>query len=249
MESNELRQVELEASFPDIHFSVFERSWRILIVARTEGCGGLVQELPRYGHQVATVDTGTMAMKLSDRADLLLLDPDLPDFDGFAVCRSIRARHAVPIILVTDRTSELDCVLGLSSGADDYLARPFGISELVARIDSVMRRACPELPVESASVTRCGSLRIDEAAREIDVHGRPIVLTKKEFDLLCLLARRPGVVVPRHQILREVWDGSWSHHTVDTHVSSLRAKLGSSDWIVAVRGIGFKLMPIAEISA
>ncbi|MGW4245276.1 response regulator transcription factor, partial [Nocardia sp. NPDC004722] len=209
----------------------------------------LIQELPRYGHQVATVDTGRMAMKLSDRADLLLLDPDLTDFDGFAVCRSIRERHTVPIIVITDRTSELDCVLGLRSGADDYLTRPFGIRELMARIESVMRRACPDPRVEAPSVTRCGSLRIDDMAREVTLYGRSIVLTRKEFDLLSLLSRRPGVVVPRQQILSEVWDGSWSQHTVDTHVSSLRAKLGSSEWIVAVRGIGFKLMPVAAISA
>ncbi|WP_441342969.1 response regulator transcription factor [Nocardia sp.] len=231
-----------------MHISVVDRSWRILIAASSGDCGGLARELPRFGHQVATVDTGRMAMKLFDRADLLLLDPDLPDFDGFAVCRSIRARHALPIIVVTDRTSELDCVLGLRSGADDYLARPFGIRELVARIDSVMRRACPDPAEEEPSVTRCGALRIDDATREVAVGGRPVALTRKEFDLLCLLSRRPGVVVPRQQILREVWDGSWSQHTVDTHVSSLRAKLGSSDWIVAVRGIGFKLMPVSEIA-
>lgn len=220
-----------------------ERSWRILIAAGSDAVGTLDSELPRYGHQVATVDTGRMALKLFDRADLVLLDPDLPDYDGFEVCRSIRARHPVPIIVVTDRDSELDCVLGLRSGADDYLARPFGIRELVARIDSLMRRACPQ--AESAPpATRCGALRIDAAAREATLHGRQLTLTRKEFDLLLMLSRRPGIVVARKQILGEVWDGSWSQHTVDTHVSSLRAKLGASDWIVAVRGVGFKLMPL-----
>ncbi|MET9214928.1 MULTISPECIES: response regulator transcription factor [unclassified Nocardia] len=245
MRSSDLREtdIDLAPSFPEPRHMMVERSWRILIAAGSDAVGTLDSELPRYGHQVATVDTGRMALKLFDRADLVLLDPDLPDYDGFEVCRSIRARHPVPIIVVTDRDSELDCVLGLRSGADDYLARPFGIRELVARIDSLMRRACPQ--AESAPpATRCGALRIDAAAREATLHGRQLTLTRKEFDLLLMLSRRPGIVVARKQILGEVWDGSWSQHTVDTHVSSLRAKLGASDWIVAVRGVGFKLMPL-----
>ncbi|MEV0063715.1 response regulator transcription factor [Nocardia sp. NPDC050718] len=245
MRSSDLREtdIDLAPSFPEPRHMMVERSWRILIAAGSDAVGTLDSELPRYGHQVATVDTGRMALKLFDRADLVLLDPDLPDYDGFEVCRSIRARHPVPIIVVTDRDSELDCVLGLRAGADDYLARPFGIRELVARIDSLMRRACPQ--AESAPpATRCGALRIDAAAREATLHGRQLTLTRKEFDLLLMLSRRPGIVVARKQILGEVWDGSWSQHTVDTHVSSLRAKLGASDWIVAVRGVGFKLMPL-----
>ncbi|MFF0488301.1 response regulator transcription factor [Nocardia sp. NPDC004068] len=249
MERSDIRKLdtELDINFPEPHPAVVDRSWRILIAAASEDSGNLASELPRYGHKIAAVDTGIMAMKLFDRADILLLDPDLPDFDGFEVCRSIRARDTMPIILVTDRDSELDCVLGLRSGADDYLARPFGIRELIARIDSVMRRARPE-PCDKPPAVRCGSLQIDNATREVVVQGRRIALTRKEFDLLGMLARRPGIVVPRHQILREVWDGSWSRHTLDTHVSSLRMKLGSSDWIVAVRGIGFKLIPPATIA-
>ncbi|MEV6219505.1 response regulator transcription factor [Nocardia sp. NPDC051833] len=245
MRSSDLREtdIDLAPSFPEPRHLMVERSWRILIAASSDAVGTLDSELPRYGHQVATVDTGRMALKLFDRADLVLLDPDLPDYDGFEVCRSIRARHPVPIIVVTDRDSELDCVLGLRSGADDYLARPFGIRELVARIDSLMRRACPEAE-STPPATRCGALRIDAAAREATLHGRQLTLTRKEFDLLLMLSRRPGIVVARKQILGEVWDGSWSQHTVDTHVSSLRAKLGASDWIVAVRGVGFKLMPL-----
>lgn len=245
MRSTELQETdtELAPNFLEPHLIAVERSWRILIAAGSDAVGTLDSELPRYGHQVATVDTGRMALKLFDRADLVLLDPDLPDFDGFEVCRSIRARHTVPIIVVTDRDSELDCVLGLRSGADDYVTRPFGIRELVARIDSLMRRVRPSDGGPSA--TGCGPLRIDELTREATLHGHPLALTRKEFDLLLMLSRRPGVVVARKQILGEVWDGSWSQHTVDTHVSSLRAKLGASDWIVAVRGVGFKLMPRA----
>ncbi|MFC9665224.1 response regulator transcription factor [Nocardia sp. NPDC127606] len=244
MRSSELKETdtELAPNFPEPRLVAVERSWRILIAAGSDAVGSLDSELPRYGHQVATVDTGRMALKLFDRADLVLLDPDLPDFDGFEVCRSIRARHTVPIIVVTDRDSELDCVLGLRSGADDYVTRPFGIRELVARIDSLMRRVSPQSE-NGASPSGCGALRVDEWAREATLRGRPLALTRKEFDLLLMLSRRPGIVVARKQILGEIWDGSWSQHTVDTHVSSLRAKLGASNWIVAVRGIGFKLMP------
>ncbi|MFD4354225.1 response regulator transcription factor [Nocardia sp. NPDC058518] len=246
MRSSELKEAdtELAPNFPEPHLIAADRSWRILIAAGSDAVGSLDSELPRYGHQVATVDTGRMALKLFDRADLVLLDPDLPDFDGFEVCRSIRARHTIPIIVVTDRNSELDCVLGLRSGADDYVTRPFGIRELMARIDSLMRRVSPQ-PESGRTTTNCGALRVDEGAREATLHGRALALTRKEFDLLLMLSRRPGIVVSRKQILGEVWDGSWSQHTVDTHVSSLRAKLGASDWIVAVRGVGFKLMPRA----
>ncbi|MGW0345983.1 response regulator transcription factor [Streptomyces anthocyanicus] len=207
-----------------------------------EGDAGDAEDLARqlnlHGHSVERVASGQAACQRYRRADMLLLGLDLPDLDGLEVCRRIRAACDIPIIAVTSRDSELDRVLGLQAGADDYLVRPYGIRELMARIDAVTRRT-RNLPA-ARNVVSHGGLRIDAFSREVTLHGRRVEVTPKEFDLLHLLASHPGTVVSRTRIMRQVWGGSWSRRTIDTHVASLRKKLGSGNWITTVRGVGLQ---------
>src|SRR5690606_24191360 len=141
--------------------------------------------------------------------------------------------------------TELDRVLGLQAGADDYVVKPYGFRELMARIEAVMRRT--HRHHGKGNVLLHGPLRIDASLREVSVHGRRIEVTRKELDLLCLLASFPDTVIPRKRIMNEVWGDTWSRRTVDTHVSSLRNKLGRSDWIITVRGVGFRLGDLSGI--
>ncbi len=215
---------------------------RVLVVeSEPRAAEALVQGLRRHGYRAESVATGAKALQVHRSSDLVLLDLELPDLDGLEICRSIRATCDTPIIVVTARDTELDRVLGLQAGSDDYLAKPYGFRELMARMEAVMRRARPQQPVEQV-ITR-GSLRIDARTREVRLDGRPVEVTRKEFDLLHLLASQPEAVVSRRQLMVQVWDDSWSRpgRTIDTHVSSLRNKLGSSSWIVTVRGVGFRL--------
>jgi DNA-binding response OmpR family regulator len=213
----------------------------VLVVAPDAGVADcLTSGLQRHGYETDRVDTGADALKTYEYADLILLDLELPDLDGLEVCRDIRTRSDVPIIAVTARASEVDTVLGLQTGFDDYLVRPHGLRELLARIEAVMRRVHPRHP--AAHVIAHGPLRIDPQVREVRVNDRLVRLTRKEFDLLYLLASQPDKVVSRKEIMARVWDDSWasSSRTIDTHVNSLRNKLGASDWIVTVRGVGFR---------
>ncbi|MFE5869620.1 response regulator transcription factor [Streptomyces roseifaciens] len=221
-------------------------AWRILVVESNKNDRAtLIEALARHGHDVAAVSSGGDALTSFETADLVLLDLDLPDLDGLEVCREIRAAHEIPVIAVTSRGSELDCVLALQAGADDYVVKPYGLRELMARLNAVMRRSRrtphTDAGAGGAAVLEHGPLRIDSHSREVELHGQPIPLTRKEFDLLALLAGTPGRVVSRESIMRQVWGESWSRRTVDTHVSSLRNKLGGPEWIVTVRGVGFKL--------
>ncbi|GAA1015724.1 MULTISPECIES: response regulator transcription factor [Streptomyces] len=214
-------------------------TWRILVVENNAAeADALVSALKRHGHEVESVATGGAALQSYGDADLVLIDLELPDLDGLEVCRSIRSACDIPVIAVTARGSELDRVLGLQAGADDYLVKPYGFRELMARMEAVMRRARTSAP--TSRVISHGPLRIDAGFREVTLHGRVIDLTRKEFDLLYMLASNPGTVIPRKQLIRQIWGDSWSRRTVDTHVSSLRNKLGGSDWIVTVRGVGFR---------
>ncbi|ROQ66572.1 DNA-binding response OmpR family regulator [Streptomyces sp. 840.1] len=214
--------------------------WRILIV-ESDAADALALEdgLRRQGHEVAAVDRGSVALEAHESVDLVLLDLELPDLDGLEVCKAIRSVSCVPLIVVTARGSELDRVLGLQAGADDYLVKPYGFRELMARIEAVMRRVRTQRRLGQA--IDHGPLHIDVNSREVSVDGREVGLTRKEFDLLCLLASHPDTVVSRKRLLQQVWGDSWSRRTVDTHVSSLRGKLGGSGWIITVRGVGFKL--------
>jgi DNA-binding response OmpR family regulator len=222
---------------------------RVLVVEKnTVIAESLKHGLRRHGYDVEIVDTGTRALKKYHHADLILLDLELPDLDGLEVCRGIRAACNIPIIAVTARGTELDRILGLQAGSDDYLVKPYAFLELVARIEAVMRRAHPQPPVEQN--ISCGPLRIDFSVREVRLNGQLINVTRKEFDLLYLLACRPGTIVSRKEIMSKVWNvkGVNFGRTIDTHVSSLRKKLGANTWITTVRGVGFRLGRASDTS-
>jgi len=199
----------------------------------------LAEGLRREGFAVERVATGADALEAPE-PDLVLLDVGLPDTDGFAVCRELRGRSEVPIIMVTAKGEEIDRVVGLEVGADDYMVKPFGFRELIARIRAVTRRR----HVRPARATlELGPLVVDTRSRRVTLDGSEVLLTPKEFDLLALLSSDPGAVVPRARILEEVWQTTWfgSSNTVDVHVAALRKKLGDAAWIETVRGIGFRL--------
>ncbi len=200
----------------------------------------LVEGLLAEGFDVTRVATGQDALDAAP-VDLVLLDVRLPDIDGFTVCRELRSRSDVPIIMVTAKGEEIDRVVGLELGADDYVVKPFGLRELIARIRAVSRRTPGRH--EAREILVVGALEVDVPARRATIDGRELQLTLKEFDLLALLASEPGVVVDRQKILREVWDTTWygSSKTVDVHVAALRKKLGDPTLIETVRGIGLRL--------
>ena len=223
------------------------RGVHLLVVEDDEGIAEpLVEGLRREGFDVTWVPDGAAALDV-EAPDLVLLDLRLPDIDGYEVCRRLRTRSAVPVIVVTARGAEIDKVVGLELGADDYLVKPFGFRELVARIRAVLRRS--ETVQAGAGATdsrqRLGRLVIDRRARRVLVDGEERALTPKEFDLLALLSDDPGAVVTRQQILEEVWDPHWygPSKTVDVHVASLRRKLGHPEWVETVRGVGLRLGP------
>jgi DNA-binding response OmpR family regulator len=202
----------------------------------------LTAGLERHGFQVSRARTGAEALAAAPR-DVVLLDLGLPDMDGIDICRRLRASSTVPIIVVTARSEEVDRVLGLELGADDYVVKPFGFRELVARIRAVARRARPTTsPAEGPQ--RVGRLELDRRQRLVRLDEAEVTLTAKEFDLLALLAEDPGAVFAREQILEQVWDPNWfgPTKTLDVHVASLRKKLGNPGWIETVRGIGFRLV-------
>ena len=200
----------------------------------------LLDGLRREGYRVSRVATGEGALE-APTMDLVLLDLRLPDIDGLDVCRQLRERSRVPIIVLTARGEEADRVVGLELGADDYIVKPYGLRELIARIRAVMRRAAAS---GGASVTLCvGGLEVDERARRATLDGHELDLTPKEFELLAALARDPGAAVTRQRLLAEVWQTSWygSSKTIDVHVAALRRKLDDPGWIETVRGVGFRL--------
>jgi DNA-binding response OmpR family regulator len=161
--------------------------------------------------------------------------------DGVEVCRQLRARSAVPILVISARGEETDRVVGLEMSADDYLVKPFGFRELVARIRAVLRRTGSL--VDADDEQRVGEMSIDRRRRKVRVGATEVALTPKEFDLLVVLADEPGVVVTRQQLLEEVWDPHWygPTKTIDVHVASLRKKLGNAAWVETVRGVGLRL--------
>ncbi|MGW0734089.1 response regulator transcription factor [Streptomyces sp. NPDC002851] len=234
--------IDRAAPTAPIHGEQPSVAWHMLVVdGDTECAESLVQKLLRQGHEARWVGMGAAALRAYDSADMVLIDLDLPDLDGLEICRRIRASSDVPIIAVTGRSSELDRVLGLQTGADDYLVKPYGFRELMARIEAVMRRSRAHTAHRAPAVISHGPLLIDPSARQVRLDGRSIDLTRKEFDLLHLLATQPDAVISRKRIMNEVWGDAWSRRTIDTHVSSIRNKLGAPSWIVTVRGIGFQL--------
>jgi two-component system response regulator RegX3 len=199
----------------------------------------LIEGLEREGFAVTHVDNGADALAAPE-PDLVLLDLRLPDIDGFDVARELRRRSRVPIIMVTARGEEVDVVVGLEIGADDYLVKPFGFRQLLARIRAVARRADAAPAPHDLTV---GRLVVDVPARLARLEGRELDLTPREFELLALLAARAGTVVERDAIFREVWGGDWygSPKAIDVHVAGLRRKLGDPRWIEASRAVGFRL--------
>ncbi len=216
---------------------------KILIVEDEDAIAvPLIEGLAREGYEVTRVATGAAALE-APQPDVILLDLRLPDMDGYDVCRTIRARSDVPIIMVTARGEESDRVIGLELGADDYVVKPFGVRELIARIRAVTRRAGSTRHDDDAEPLRTGGLEVDIRARRVIVDGTEIALTVKEFDLLAVLAADAGAVVTRKQLLEQVWETSWygSTKTIDVHVASLRRKLGEGATVETVRGVGFRL--------
>jgi DNA-binding response OmpR family regulator len=215
---------------------------RILIVEDDPATAiPLAERLEREGYDVACAETGQAALE-ADEADLVLLDLRLPDIDGHELFQRLRRRSQVPIVMLTGRTSEADRVAGLELGADDYITKPFGFRELLARIRAISRRAtAPGGPRPLAA----GALAIDLRARRVTLGNDEIALTPKEFELLTLLAAHAGEIVSRQRILAEVWQTSWlgSTKTIDVHVAALRRKLGDPAWIETVRGAGLRLLP------
>jgi len=204
----------------------------------------LVKGLGREGYDVTRVATGSEALEAAGHADMILLDLGLPDMDGFEVCRKLRAASNVPIIVVTARGEEIDRVIGLELGADDYVIKPFGLRELVARIRAILRRATPASVTSSdEGAQHIDDLEIDRRTHRVRIGEEVIDLTPKEFDLLALLAEDPGALRTRADILDHVWDPHWygPTKTLDVHVASLRRKLGDAGWIETVRGVGFRL--------
>jgi DNA-binding response OmpR family regulator len=197
----------------------------------------LVRGLSRGGYDVEHVTTGRDALSRGD-PDVVLLDLGLPDTDGVEVCRQLRERSGVAIIVVTARGEEPERVLALDAGADDYLVKPFGLAELLARIRAVLRRVRP-----GGEVLRHGPLTVDLRTRKVNVSGREVALTPKEFDILECLAADPGRVVSRQEILESAWDAHWYGPTkvLDVHVAALRRKLDVTGLIETVYGRGFRL--------
>lgn len=199
----------------------------------------LCRGLEREGFDVSLAETGESALE-QDPGDLVLLDLGLPDLDGQTVARRLRERSDVPIIVVTARGDEIDRVTLLEIGADDYVVKPFGYRELVARIRAVLRRASAA-PI-TTTTQQLGPVTIDRRTRAVTFNGESISLTPKEYDLLVFLASDPGAVFSRERILESVWDEHWwgSTKTLDVHVASLRRKLGA-DLIETIRGVGFRV--------
>jgi two-component system, OmpR family, response regulator RegX3 len=200
----------------------------------------LIEGLTREGFAVTHVDNGADALAAPE-PDLVLLDLRLPDIDGFDVAREMRGRSRVPIIMITARGEEVDIIVGLEIGADDYLVKPFGFRQLLARIRAVTRRT--DAPAAAGDGLVVGRLEVDVPARLARLEGRELELTPREFELLALLASRPGVVVQREAIFRELWGGEWygSPKAIDVHVGALRRKLGDPAWIETSRSVGFRL--------
>ena len=245
---------------------------RILLVEDDDRvAAALTDLLRRRGAVVVRAASGAAALRACE-VDLVLLDLGLPDMDGNAVCRALRRASDVPIIAVTARAEERDRVLGLRTGADDYVVKPFSSAELLARIEAVLRRSArpattdsvgrprrtepapgaqlevdagrrPEDAARPGDVLRAGDLLVDADARRVSLDGAPVQLSRKEFDVLLVLARARGAVCAREEILHQVWGATLfgSTRTLDVHVATLRGKLGDPDLVQTVRGVGYRL--------
>jgi DNA-binding response OmpR family regulator len=227
------------------------KSQAILVVEDEASIASFVSlYLKNAGYTVRTAATGTEALGqvMSSSPALIVLDLNLPDIDGIEVCRRIRKTGDVPILMLTARDEDVDKIIGLEVGADDYITKPFNPRELVARVKAVLRRATPDRKELETAVIRHGDLTVDAGRREVRVDEEEIQLAPKEFDLLWELLDHRGLVLTRDQLLERVWGYTFAGdtRTVDVHVRQLRRKLGDASPIVTVWGVGYKVSPTPE---
>lgn len=218
---------------------------RVLIVEDDLGVAKALEAfLGRSGYATVRAADGQQALDaLGADTEVVLLDLGLPDIDGIDLCRRIRARTDVPIIVVTARSQVDERIRGLRAGADDFVIKPYDVHELLARIEAVTRRTRP-IPVQSDDVIRlhAGAIEVDVVRRTLTVRGENVDLTKKEFDIIAVLARYPGVAVPRDRLIREVWKTDWHgfSHSLDVHIAAVRRKVPQG-LVETVRGVGYRL--------
>src|SRR6266568_9608649 len=229
---------------------------RALVVDDEAPLVGLVTRyLEREGFQVRAADDGERAVELARtfQPEVIVLDLMLPRLDGIEACRRIRTFSDAYVVMLTARAEEVDKLVGLGVGADDYLTKPFSPRELVARIRAMLRRprSAPSGQAAAGPVRRLGDLVVDPAAREVHLQGRPVELTRLEFDLLEALSEHPRIVLSRRQLLERVWGSDWyghgDEHLVDVHIANLRHKLGDDPrqprYVLTVRGVGYRMAP------
>jgi DNA-binding response OmpR family regulator len=206
--------------------------------------------LKNAGYGIRTVGSGQEALDslAQERPDLIVLDLMLPDLDGLEVCKRVRQSSDVPILMLTARDEDVDKIIGLEVGADDYLTKPFNPRELVARVKSILRRSVPDRREPQTRQITHGKLEIDAGRREVQVDGEEVQLAPKEFDLLWELLDHRGLVLTRDQLLERVWGYTFAGdtRTVDVHVRQLRRKLGDASPIVTVWGVGYKVAPARD---
>jgi DNA-binding response OmpR family regulator len=218
----------------------------ILVVDDEPNIADLVElYLRREGFRVVQAASGNDALRAvgDHRPRLVVLDVGLPDIDGLEVCRTLRQTSTIPVIFLTARDTEVDRVLGLELGADDYVTKPFSPAELVARVKAVLRRA--ESAGPTTEVVQVGGVTIDVGRREVRINEVAIPFTTKEFELLRFLGERPGLALTRQQILDGVWGPDWfgDARTVDVHIAQVRKKVETAVRIDTVRGVGYRLDP------
>jgi len=219
---------------------------RRLLIAEDEQsiADAVVYALRAEGYDVDSVGDGDAALNAvrANGYDMLVLDLMLPGVSGLEVCRRLRAESAIPILMLTARTAEVDRVLGLEAGADDYVPKPFSMPELISRVRAILRRRELDLGETRMNV---GNLKVDVTRHEVVVDGKAVYLTPSEFKLLALLAREPERVFSRRELMEHLWDSRHvgDQRAVDTHVANLRRKIGA-DRIVTIRGVGYKLAEV-----
>ena len=217
----------------------------------------LIDALTTMGFEPTLAENGTdgLARAAELKPDIVLLDLGLPDMDGRDVCRTLRTTSTVPIIMLTARGLEVDRVVGLELGADDYVVKPFSVSELAARMRAVLRRAAPAEGTAQAAGITIGPVHLDERTWTVTLDGEPVTLARREFELLRLLMQNAGTVLTRERLMEEVWDTNWfgPTKTLDVHVSALRRKIADDPqhprYIHTVRGVGFRFATAEELPA